>query len=196
MGISMHLALASPCCLCKYVLHDWSCGQGTSSSQVRFCIRQQHSELFQQPDTAGAVQDAARLWHPSPAFLIPSFACWHPPKTPLLLAAQALEELREAGLNEEQVELLWDLYLRARAEEERGASRGGAGADAAAAGGSKGARLGGMSLGVISRLLITLHLMYKVAPSFTCCSVLHICLWVGCADFEGPCCAFVALRPE
>ena len=69
---------------------------------------------------------------------------------------QALDELREAGLNEEQVELLWDLYLRARAlADGNKPSRGGSG------GGNK-PRMGGLALGVLSRLLNVLHLMYTV----------------------------------
>ena len=79
----------------------------------------------------------------------------------MLVHAQAQEELREAGLNEEKVELLWDLYLRARAQEDQGAASRGAGQPDDASGG-KIVRLGGLSLGIISRLLITLHLMYKV----------------------------------
>ena len=78
---------------------------------------------------------------------------------------QALEDLSEAGLHEEQVELLWDLYLRARAQEDPGSAARGASADAE---GAQSARLGGLSLGIISRLLITLHLMYQVSGIFSC----------------------------
>ncbi|KAK9811933.1 hypothetical protein WJX73_000684 [Symbiochloris irregularis] len=78
-----------------------------------------------------------------------------------LAGNEALDELREAGLNEEQVELLWDLYLRARAlDDARKPSRGGSG------GGLDGSkpRIGGLALGVLSRLLNVLHLLYT-APS-------------------------------
>lgn len=54
------------------------------------------------------------------------------------------------------MELLWDLYLRARAQEDRAGGKAGDN--------SGGPRLGGLSLGIISRLLITLHLMYRVKP--------------------------------
>lgn len=71
---------------------------------------------------------------------------------------QALDELREAGLNEEQVELLWDLYLRARAlEDANKPGRGGGGID------SSKPRVGGLALGVLSRLLHVLHLLYTVS---------------------------------
>lgn len=83
--------------------------------------------------------------------------------------AQALAELSEAGLSEGKVEMLWDLYSEARqAQEDR--SGGGAGAGVASnlparpTQGVEGAgRVGMFALGMLSRLLAVLRLMYAVS---------------------------------
>ncbi len=85
--------------------------------------------------------------------------------------AQALAELSEAGLSEGKVEMLWDLYTEARqAQEDR--SGGGGGASAGVAPGQparptqgvEGAgRVGMFALGMLSRLLTVLRLMYAVS---------------------------------
>ena len=87
--------------------------------------------------------------------------------------SQASAELSEAGLSEDKVEMLWDLYSEARqAQEDR--SGGGGGAGAGVQGGqppgptqaTQGAgRVGMFALGVLSRLLTVLRLMYSVSPS-------------------------------
>lgn len=87
--------------------------------------------------------------------------------------AQALAELSEAGLSEQKVEMLWDLYSEAKqAQEDR--SGGGGGAGTIIQGGqapgptqaTQGAgKVGMFALGVLSRLLTVLRLMYSVSPS-------------------------------
>lgn len=89
---------------------------------------------------------------------------------------QALAELSEAGLSEEKVEVLWDLYSEARQAQE---DRSGAGGAAGAQGGVQPAgptqatqgsgRVGMFALGVLSRLLTVLRLLYSVRVSLMLC---------------------------
>ena len=107
--------------------------------------------------------------------------------------AQALAELSEAGLSEGKVEMLWDLYTEARqAQEDRSGGAGGAGAwvapgqPARATQGVEGAgRVGMFALGMLSRLLTVLRLMYAVSllvAAPTCLLSKHavICKCVYC----------------
>ena len=78
-----------------------------------------------------------------------------------------MEELRQAGLDEEGVALLQKLYGEAKAEEEKqrdGKENRGEG-EAAAASGETSMKMGGLANGVISRLVTTLSLMHEVSPS-------------------------------
>lgn len=85
--------------------------------------------------------------------------------------AQALAELSEAGLSEEKVEMLWDLYSEARQAQEDKSGVGGAAGVGALAGQPAGTtqavegagRVGMFALGVLSRLLTVLRLMYAVS---------------------------------
>ena len=94
--------------------------------------------------------------------------------------AQALAELSEAGLSEEKVEMLWDLYSEARQAQEDKSGGGGAAGVAAPAGQPAGTtqtvegagRVGMFALGVLSRLLTVLRLMYAVS----CEMLLLFCL--------------------
>jgi len=78
-----------------------------------------------------------------------------------------MEELRQAGLDEEGVGILQKLYGEVRAEEERQreSKEGQREGEAAAAGGNTPAsmKLGGLANGVISRLVTTLTLMHEVS---------------------------------
>lgn len=82
---------------------------------------------------------------------------------------QALAELSEAGLSEEKVEMLWDLYSEARqAQEDRSGAGKGVGAPTGQPAGTPQAtegagRVGMFALGVLSRLLTVLRLMYAVS---------------------------------
>ena len=87
-----------------------------------------------------------------------------------LCRMQALEELRQAGLDAEGIDSLQKLYTEIRAEEDRAKE-----AQNQGAGGGEGAvptrpsqrgaalKLGGLATGVISRLLTTLKLIYDVS---------------------------------
>ena len=84
--------------------------------------------------------------------------------------AQALAELSEAGLSEEKVEMLWDLYSEARqAQEDKsgGGNAPGVGAPPGQPAGTTqaGEGAGMFALGVLSRLLTVLRLMYAVSCS-------------------------------
>ena len=83
---------------------------------------------------------------------------------------QALEELRQAGLDAEGIDGLQKLYSEVRAEEDRGkeAQNQGPGSEGGAEPprpSQRGAplKLGGLATGVISRLLTTLKLIYDVS---------------------------------
>ena len=85
--------------------------------------------------------------------------------------AQALAELSEAGLSEEKVEMLWDLYSEVRQAQEDKSGVGGAAGVGAPPGqpaittqvGEGAGRVGMFALGVLSRLLTVLRLMYAVS---------------------------------
>lgn len=79
-----------------------------------------------------------------------------------------MEELRQAGLDEEGVEALQKLYNEVRAEEEK--ARESKEKEAAAlpeaarpSQKSEALKIGGLAHGIISRLLITLKLMHDVS---------------------------------
>ena len=79
-----------------------------------------------------------------------------------------MEELRQAGLDEEGVEALQKLYNEVRAEEEK--ARENKEKEAAAlpeaarpSQKSEALKIGGLAHGIISRLLITLKLMHDVS---------------------------------
>ncbi|KAL0027241.1 hypothetical protein WJX77_006278 [Trebouxia sp. C0004] len=102
---------------------------------------------------------------------------------------QALAELSEAGLSEEKVEVLWDLYSEARqAQEDRSGAGGGAGAQggvrpAAATQATQGSgRVGMFALGVLSRLLTVLRLMYSAGAHHVHDYRLAVQKWVRHAD--------------
>jgi hypothetical protein len=79
--------------------------------------------------------------------------------------AQAMEELRQAGLDEEGVGMLQKLYGEVRAEEEKQRENKENQREGEAAGPpSDSMKLGGLANGVISRLVTTLTLMLEVAP--------------------------------
>ncbi|KAK9806231.1 hypothetical protein WJX72_006639 [[Myrmecia] bisecta] len=108
---------------------------------------------------------------------------------------QAMAELKEAGLGQEEVEVLWQLYNEARAEEDKAnqqskaaGQQGGAAAEGAeqapAAGASVGTglRVGGLTLGVLSRLLTVLRLMYAAGSEHVRDYRLAIQKWVRHGD--------------
>lgn len=88
-----------------------------------------------------------------------------------------MAELRQAGLAEEQVAALLEIYREMREAEETGKGEGKKGAaqnpeqaaengpnpaSASQQAGLAGQKVGGLALGVISRLLTVLQLMYEV----------------------------------
>lgn len=81
--------------------------------------------------------------------------------------SQALAELEEAGLSADQVEHFWDLYTEARKlmDERSGAaaSTGGPAEPAGPTQNTQASRAGMFALGVLSRLLTVLQLMYSVS---------------------------------
>jgi len=80
---------------------------------------------------------------------------------------QAIDALQGIGWGAVEVAGLWELYEAARSEEDKAKSSkleitmgGAAGGQGAAAGGA-----GALALGVLSRVLTTLHLLYEVRPA-------------------------------
>ena len=84
---------------------------------------------------------------------------------------QIASELQEAGLNQEQVQLLWQVYQEARGQ-----------LDTQRKENSEGVHAPGLALGVVGQLLTILHLMYQVHLQMPDLSS-PICQVV--ADFEG-----------
>ena len=68
-----------------------------------------------------------------------------------LAVLQIVSELQEASLNQEQVELLWEVYQEARGQ-----------MDSQRKEASEAVHAPGLALGVVGRLLTILHLMYQV----------------------------------
>ena len=87
-----------------------------------------------------------------------------------VFTAQALAELEEAGLGAVQVDQLWGLYTEARRlqEEWSGEVAGNEGQPqpAGPTQNTQANRAGVFALGVLSRLLTVLQLMYSVSHSF------------------------------
>ena len=81
---------------------------------------------------------------------------------------QAMEELKQANLDEEGVEAMHKLYTEVRAEEEKAREAKDKEAGSHAEGLPRPSqvpealKIGGLAHGVISRLLVTLKLMYEV----------------------------------
>lgn len=98
---------------------------------------------------------------------------------------QALAELEDAGLNANQVNVLWDLYTEARKlQEEWSGGAPGNGDPTQQAGptqNTQASRAGMFALGVLSRLLTVLQLMYSVSQKLDecCCMLLLACRHVA-----------------
>ena len=102
---------------------------------------------------------------------------------------QALAELSEAGLSEEKVEVLWDLYTEARQAQEDRSGVGAAPQGGQPAGPTQGTqgsgRVGMFALGVLSRLLTVLRLMYSVGTHALQCALVQVCTVIrGAASWE------------
>ena len=85
--------------------------------------------------------------------------------------AQALAELEEAGLGAIQVDQLWDLYTEARRLQEEWSGEAAANEGQAQPAGptqnTQANRAGVFALGVLSRLLTVLQLMYSVSQTIS-----------------------------
>lgn len=79
-----------------------------------------------------------------------------------------MKELHAAGLSEEQVDTLWDLYQEARKAQEdwAGGNAGQPQATGATQAAQASGKVGMFALGVLSRLLTVLKLMYSVSVHY------------------------------
>ena len=97
-----------------------------------------------------------------------------------MLHMQAIEELKQANLDEEGVEALQKLYNEVRAEEEKARENkereAAAQPDAARPSqkSSEALKIGGLAHGIISRLLITLKLMHDVRAFLNAGNCMHV----------------------